>query len=419
MRLPYRSIRQHQDTEKNFTALEGAVSNTLDAVINVKDYGAKGNGTADDSAAIQAAVAACDALGGGEVFLPKGTYVLSTAISVPNFVSIRGTGQGSILMVNDDIYAINLNPANRTTFSQFAVGASTTQSAGGGFNFANSAINVALDNIWFLDNLFISLDISPTGATGGIHTFHKLRWNGVSDCNTAIRIGAGGQLVTDLYFSQCVGTAGTAADMSIWVSAHSNCDTLKMTQCLFIKGGWGLALGNTSQITNTKLIDVTVDTMNFYGIYAGYVREVAAVGCEISTCGQSGYPGLELSANSKGFRFVGGVIQNGADYGAVIRDGAIHTTIADSIVTDNNTADTASRDGISVAAGADYFKIDNNTVGNNVLLATGHQKYGIQVATGASDHYTITNNTLTGNETSDSVADNGTGSNKTVSGNIT
>ena len=44
-------------------------------VWNVRDYGAKGDGAAKDTAAVQRAVDAASAAGGGEVLLPKGTYL--------------------------------------------------------------------------------------------------------------------------------------------------------------------------------------------------------------------------------------------------------------------------------------------------------------------------------------------------------
>lgn len=47
--------------------------------INVKDYGAKGNGTADDASAIQSALNAVRT-DGGIVFFPTGTYKISTAL---------------------------------------------------------------------------------------------------------------------------------------------------------------------------------------------------------------------------------------------------------------------------------------------------------------------------------------------------
>lgn len=59
---------------------------------NVKDYGALGNGVADDTAAIQAAVTA--ATNGGIVLLPPGNYLVnSTAVTVANVGTVlRGSG---------------------------------------------------------------------------------------------------------------------------------------------------------------------------------------------------------------------------------------------------------------------------------------------------------------------------------------
>jgi len=49
--------------------------------LNVKDYGAKGDGEADDTAAIQSAINAAAANpGGGTVLFPKGTYLLNSVL---------------------------------------------------------------------------------------------------------------------------------------------------------------------------------------------------------------------------------------------------------------------------------------------------------------------------------------------------
>ena len=45
------------------------------AVFNVRDFGATGDGVTKDAAAVQRAVDAASSAGGGEVLLPKGTYL--------------------------------------------------------------------------------------------------------------------------------------------------------------------------------------------------------------------------------------------------------------------------------------------------------------------------------------------------------
>lgn len=61
-------------------------------VFNVKDYGATGGGVSDDTDEILAAVAACDAAGGGIVFLPTGIYQFSDVIEIPQGVTLQGSG---------------------------------------------------------------------------------------------------------------------------------------------------------------------------------------------------------------------------------------------------------------------------------------------------------------------------------------
>ncbi|UVL01136.1 M10 family metallopeptidase C-terminal domain-containing protein [Pseudomonas sp. B21-048] len=46
-------------------------------IFNVQNYGAKGDGITDDTAAIQSAIDAAAAAGGGQVYMPTGTYIVS------------------------------------------------------------------------------------------------------------------------------------------------------------------------------------------------------------------------------------------------------------------------------------------------------------------------------------------------------
>lgn len=70
-------------------------------VVNVKAYGATGNGTTDDTAAINNAITACVGAGGGVVYFPPGTYLTSTGISVANTqaaVHLVGAGEDATIV---------------------------------------------------------------------------------------------------------------------------------------------------------------------------------------------------------------------------------------------------------------------------------------------------------------------------------
>lgn len=68
----------------------------IGGVFNVKWNGAIGDGQTDDTAAIQAAIDAAFTAGGGQVFIPAGTYLLSASLVLKNGVSIKGVYPGVI-----------------------------------------------------------------------------------------------------------------------------------------------------------------------------------------------------------------------------------------------------------------------------------------------------------------------------------
>ncbi|MFP5230009.1 MAG: glycosyl hydrolase family 28-related protein, partial [Acidobacteriota bacterium] len=60
----------------------------LEETISVKDFGATGNGTTDDTAAIQAALNAATA--GQRIYCPQGVYKISAEIVLPSYVNFFG-----------------------------------------------------------------------------------------------------------------------------------------------------------------------------------------------------------------------------------------------------------------------------------------------------------------------------------------
>lgn len=70
---------------------------------DVRQFGAKGNGFDDDTAALRAALVRAGEAGGGTVFLPPGRYALSATLWIPPHVTLQGAGpHNSILAVWDE-----------------------------------------------------------------------------------------------------------------------------------------------------------------------------------------------------------------------------------------------------------------------------------------------------------------------------
>ncbi len=116
---------------------------------NVKDYGAKGDGSTDDTAAIQAAIDACEAAGGGIVWFPSGSYKITATLTVQSsgvcplgasrnstIIAITGSVDGfafgvtgtnqeyhiiSGLKITGGRYGINLNNIQQSKFSDLLI----------------------------------------------------------------------------------------------------------------------------------------------------------------------------------------------------------------------------------------------------------------------------------------------------------
>ena len=86
----------------------GAAARTIDSklkdFISVKDFGAVGNGTTDDTTAIQAAITyAADTRSGATVFLPAGQYLITDVIRLYGGVTLQGDTSGDIYGLHENI----------------------------------------------------------------------------------------------------------------------------------------------------------------------------------------------------------------------------------------------------------------------------------------------------------------------------
>ncbi len=147
----------------------------LNSIVDAKAFGAKGDGIADDTAAINAAIASLPALvgatstparGGGAVYLPPGIYKLTDQITVTAGVHIIGAGEyATTVHQTGAAWAFHITGSFASISKMTIAGALTYAGAStalGGVKFDNvgGAIGWGL-----LRDLFI-VNFTATGAIG-------------------------------------------------------------------------------------------------------------------------------------------------------------------------------------------------------------------------------------------------------------
>jgi hypothetical protein len=79
-------------------------------VFNIRDYGAIGDGTTDDTHAVLQAISKC-VVNGGVLYIPTGTFVIRSSLifKTDNLFTISGDGMSSVLLwgFNDHLIAIS------------------------------------------------------------------------------------------------------------------------------------------------------------------------------------------------------------------------------------------------------------------------------------------------------------------------
>jgi hypothetical protein len=74
------------------------VQTKLEQYVSVKDFGAVGDGVADDSAAINAGASALQALGGGTLGFPRGDYyIASNTVTIPKYVEVKADADAILI----------------------------------------------------------------------------------------------------------------------------------------------------------------------------------------------------------------------------------------------------------------------------------------------------------------------------------
>lgn len=209
------------------------ISDGFGDYLSVKDFGATGDGVTDDTIAIQNAVAAVAALGGGTVFYPSGVYKTTAAITLVSGVTHCGSSRVDInnsakpasKIVNEstDIFVNTTSTITGVYFKDLWI----ESDVGGGhiFNWSQSGIvaKVEIFGCSFIQKNRTKAVINGT-ASGGVFSIwmHDFEWEYVAN-NTipAIYIASPtvNSIVIDTFWSTCASQVASTGTYSIWLES--------------------------------------------------------------------------------------------------------------------------------------------------------------------------------------------------------
>ena len=208
----------------------GATARTIDSkladVVSVKDFGAVGDDVTNDTAAIQAAIDAVNTAGGGTVYFPQGSYVVSANLSIYSKIKYLGAGsKASILRVSGTPGPVSI------------------------FRTTSSVNGVVFDSLGFSGSVNYPAD----------STVYKQTY---ANTNTAIQTSGG--VVTDFLVQNCDFRELSAGSIDINGAQSSN---IKIVNNSFYKGSYCSHVINvhhqSSQTEANRLTDVVITGNTF------------------------------------------------------------------------------------------------------------------------------------------------------------
>ena len=118
------------------------------SVINLMNgtYGAAGDGIIDDKTAFESAISATSA--DGVLYIPEGTYLLSSSVTINKSLRIVGNGKGSVIKVGFAGFAFTVTAGTNLILENFFIDGDST---GAGFSITAALELLRVDRITFQD----------------------------------------------------------------------------------------------------------------------------------------------------------------------------------------------------------------------------------------------------------------------------
>jgi hypothetical protein len=236
----------------------------LAGYVTPQDYGATGNGTTDDTAAVQAAITAVQTAGGGTVFFPAGTYLCtpttSPALSITaNNVKLMGPSRGgATIKKNGAGVLLGISGPSSDPTGATHVRYTTVENLKFHGNSQTGAViqmyyndNSTLRDVYIVNNADICVDC--------VEFWDSAFYNCVIESST----GAANASAPNTYLRNSAAASGFGA-------STDNCNDIKFIGCRWENFGTGAlwivqGTGNSNTPNNIYINDCKMETSSMQG----------------------------------------------------------------------------------------------------------------------------------------------------------
>lgn len=374
--------------------------------IPVVQFGAKCDGTTNDAAAINAALTYAGARGSGVVTLPGATACkVSSTLTVPTGVTLKGTGSNSASQLNAGV--INLNPLIDMTGTNSAVTDLMIYQAAAGTNASGLSIRINSTSSEFnrIENVRIFEPCNGIEIRGGsFHRIAQVYLNQVRSTGCAgIRVGTAttGGANVGIQFDH-VTVAGYTSDRPDYCYAFYDAGGIfvQNSESLFCNIGTIIAPQANQQFiwaffNNTTLGDTTNSTAFLIdpGAASAKVQGLNCVGCWASNSQTGNNIVIQNSGGGTidGIHFVGSRVMTGFGNAMVFNAGT-------NITVDSSRLCAYGQTGIFVAGSITKVQVTNTTIRAACDGVSQASLWGM-ILTGANSDMILSNLDIQGNAT--------------------
>lgn len=407
----------------------GAVTRTWLAkdqdIKSVKDYGATGDGTTDDTTAIQAAFTAAQTAGRGAIYFPAGQYKITSAITYDaNYLTVYGDGPGASEILcgtnSQNGFAFGNGSSSRESIVVRDLGFNITglvAKTGGAAVLFSKCQNVATYNLRIANNWHgVRLTACVIANVESLWITDPTATNGVG----ILIDTSGGNASNDHYVRDVVvtGTLGSECRAAVEINNSTGTwlDTVGGLQCtngLVILAATGVTIEHIFS-SNCAWDTCTNNGALIQANGTGIVRRIVSVGdwyCTNTLSGAATAGAGTVSLAS----FIGCRFYNNVQHGAAVATGT-NLRFQGCQISGNSRSSSGTYDGINIAAGVTLFAV-SDCISSQTSGFSNTQRYGLAIETGASDNYIVTDNNFLTNATG-GLLDGGSGTSKVIRGNL-